>query len=1048
MFTFHLSASAPGIWHSRCGHVGVAKLRDLRRSGLIDDSGSAGHDFCIVCVKAKLASPPHLWTPVPLAANPGDFIHCDIAGPFPPSVNGHRWQLNFVDRCSRAIPFLGFCATKDKRSVANLIEFFITTVCKPRNITLRVLFSDNGTEFRNDEITALSVKYCFRQEFNAPHTPAQNGLAERANRTIAEMTRAMLFHSAAPLSLWSCAATTAAYLITRLPCAALSGDVPYSRWYGSPVKSLSHLRVWGCPVFWKVDTHKTKLEQRSREGIFVGYSTGTRSYRIYDPISKRFSESRSCVFDENFSTKRFVPAPSLVTLADFDLPPRHTPSVLSPNSLQDSPSVFSNQAPANISPIHFPFAAPSPPSSVVESMPQLSSLDLPLTSDFPPASSSPVVDPVISHEPAIIPVSDSVSRSRPGPNLSNALKKISTSATLTNKYPTISADHDVVSDRRLRSDAADLADMDHDAIRASDGFAAVSVDDALRAAFLAADASTGPRSFTEAMKSPDRHFWEQAVDAEIQSMLKHKVFQVTPRDSQNVVRAKWVFRVKRDAQGHVSRYKARLVAQGQSQVHGVDYFDSFAPVVRFETIRTNLANAVLKQKVVHQSDVETAFLLADLEEECYLEVPDGFVLDLKLLISSGALLTQDLESVRSLCQAHGSFISDDVFGVTPALRRVLCLRLLKCIYGLHQSSRRWYKKLHKILCGLGFQRSDADPCAYSRVRDGVVFIVLIYVDDIIQIADSDDDVAAFQSELDKHFKLKHMGKIHFILGVEVIHGTDGSMVLRQTAYIRELVARYSVSESKCPLLPAEPNEFLSASDGTPLSPKDVSIFQSLVGSLLYVSVGTRPDISSALRAVSRFMSSPTVTHMQAATRILKYLAGTAEKGIKYSPQGNSRIISYSDADFANDPDSRRSVSGGLSMLAGAAITWASTFQSLVSQSSCESEYIALALQVQQCLFLKQLCLSLRLDIDVKEMIIYEDNQSTIDLSKDWIFRKRTKHIDIRYHLVRHHVSEKDVTVHYQPTESMLADMFTKPQTKFLFQSMRGAVLGEKALEVK
>ena len=151
-------------------------------------------------------------------------------------------MLNFVDRCSRAV-HVAFSPTKEMQSIVGLVEHFISTVCRPLGINVRVLFSDNGTELKNDAMTALSVKYSFRQEFSATDTPAQNGLAERANRTICEMTRAMLFHSAAPVSLWSCAATTAAYLVTRLPCVALSGGIPYSRWYGKPVESLSHLRV-------------------------------------------------------------------------------------------------------------------------------------------------------------------------------------------------------------------------------------------------------------------------------------------------------------------------------------------------------------------------------------------------------------------------------------------------------------------------------------------------------------------------------------------------------------------------------------------------------------------------------------------------------------------------------------------------------------------------------------------------------------------------------------------------------------------------------------
>ena len=1013
-------------------------MRELRNSGLLGESGSIGHEFCVVCVRAKLAKPPHLWSPVPLADKPGDYIHCDLAGPFPRSVNGHRWMLNFVDRCSRAV-HVAFSPTKEMQSIVGLVEHFISTVCRPLGINVRVLFSDNGTEFKNDAMTALSVKYSFRQEFSATDTPAQNGLAERANRTICEMTRAMLFHSAAPVSLWSCAATTAAYLVTRLPCVALSGGIPYSRWYGKPVESLSHLRVWGCPVFWKLDGHKPKLAPRSREGIFVGYSTGTRAYRIYDPVTKRFSESRNCTFDETFRTKQTVRVPSLITLVDFDLPYRSMslPTVVSHDTdLGSLPSNPSHDVPA-------PFSSDLKTSSPVSSV-----LPDPVP-DALPCMPEPIpeVFPILSNAS---PSDSDLESSGIAPGLNNMLKKISSSKTLNPKYPILPRNFDATSGRQLRSDAADLADlaaMDDDAVRRSEGFS-TPIDHAFHAAFMAADASSGPRSYAEAMRSPDRVVWDQAVETEMNSMLAQQVFRVTPRTSQNVVRAKWVFRVKRDAQGKVSRYKARLVAQGQSQVFGVDYFDSFAPVVRFETIRTNLAQAVLKKKFVHQSDVETAFLLADLEEECYLEVPDGFVLDLKFLLSSGAILPEELDPILSLCQAHAVFLSDGVFGVTPALRKVLCLRLLKCIYGLHQSSRRWYKKLHKVLCSLGFVRSEVDPCAYSRVRDGVVFVVLVYVDDIIQIADSEADIEAFQKDLDKHFKLKHMGRIHFILGVEVVHGEDGSMLLRQTAYIRDLMVRFGVSAAKCPLLPAEPNVFLSASDGEPLSPDGVTLYQSLVGSLLYVSVGTRPDVSSALRAVSRFVSSPTVVHLQSAMKILKYLAGTAEKGLKFSPSGNSRIISFSDADYANDLDSRRSVSGGISILAGAAISWVSTFQSLVSQSSCESEYVALALQVQQCIFLKNLCLSLRLDIDVKEMIIYEDNQSTINLSKDWIFRKRTKHIDVKYHLVRHQVIEKKILLCYCPSQSMIADMLTKPQTKFVFQSMREAMLGEKFFEMK
>ena len=130
------------------------------------------------------------------------------------------------------------------------------------------------------------------------------------------------FQSAAPVALWTCAADTAAYLVTRLPSKALDNAIPYVKWTGQPLHSLSHLRVWGCPVFWKIQTHVSKLKSRCREGIFVGYSTGTQCYRVYDPVTKRLSESRNCTFDEKFTTKRAVRAPILESLSDFDYPIR------------------------------------------------------------------------------------------------------------------------------------------------------------------------------------------------------------------------------------------------------------------------------------------------------------------------------------------------------------------------------------------------------------------------------------------------------------------------------------------------------------------------------------------------------------------------------------------------------------------------------------------------------------------------------------------------------------------------------------------------------
>ena len=251
-YTTHQSRS-PGIWHHRLGHVGDEKLRILDSMHALGDCKLTPCSFCAVCVRSRQTNTPQSTAPIAKATNPGDRVHIDLMGPFPPSVSGKRWAMVFVDSATSYV-HVAFLAKKSDAPFA--LEEFISTILTPLKITLGRLFADNGGEFRGSAFLKLSIKYGFRREFSSPGTPAQNGLAERCNRTLMDVTRSLFFHSGAPLILWTCALHTAAYILCRIPSRAQGGRVPLQLWSPMADFSLTHMRVWGCQAYWKTDTHK------------------------------------------------------------------------------------------------------------------------------------------------------------------------------------------------------------------------------------------------------------------------------------------------------------------------------------------------------------------------------------------------------------------------------------------------------------------------------------------------------------------------------------------------------------------------------------------------------------------------------------------------------------------------------------------------------------------------------------------------------------------------------------------------------------------------
>ena len=354
-----------------------------------------------------------------------------------------------------------------------------------------------------------------------------------------------------------------------------------------------------------------------------------------------------------------------------------------------------------------------------------------------------------------------------------------------------------------------------------------------------------------------------------------------------------------------------------------------------------MSYAATCHKVVHQADVDTAFLNAVLNEEIYIELPPGLHLlsDLQSdLIPLSKLVTLSKKTGRP------------IVGV-----------LLKALYGLKQAPRQWRLELASKLKLLGFHPLYSDPGAYIRKEGSDVQILLIYVDDLIIIASNVEKVEKFKKDLSTYFKIKDLGRCKKVIGIECDQ-KGNKFYLSQSNMIHNLIEKFSVQEppTKIPMsLEYVKEREINMKDDPTLESSKKELFQSIVGSLIYLSICTRPDISYSVSKLCKNMSNPTETDLKAAYKVLRYLKGTAQQPLIIGG-GKLELMGYSDSSFADDPSTRRSTSGYLFQFGGGSISWRTTQQKLVALSTAEAEYISLAIASQEGVFLSQLITELSL----------------------------------------------------------------------------------------
>ena len=516
----------------------------------------------------------------------------------------------------------------------------------------------------------------------------------------------------------------------------------------------------------------------------------------------------------------------------------------------------------------------------------------------------------------------------------------------------------------------------------------------LKAAVQEAENTHIPNTFNEVMESSEASLWKQATDEEINNMRRNKVFKLLKREKHmKVLDGRWVFARKLGPTGEVIRHKARWVVKGFRQVEGIDYDETYASVVASMVWKFLLALAAKHDLEVEQGDVVSAFLESKMgNEKVYVEQPHGYQ-----------------EGKDLVCQ------------------------LLQALYGLKQACNSWYQTLAATLAEAGFKVVEKDHSVFFNEETGI--IVAAYVDDLLYIGSSKEGIEALKKFIETKFRMKHSGPVSSYLGLIVIRDrAKRTLYLSQEGYIKRIAEDFGMKNAKGVKTPMEVQE-VTAAPPEYRAAKDLhEAYRKLVGSLNWISITTRPDITYSVGVCCRYLQNPTEQHFLTAKRILRYLLKTADYRIRYGPKEEStgELLGYTDAAYGDCQDTYRSTSGYVFFYWNGPIAWSSQRQRLVTLSSTEAEYVAGANAAKEFVFLKDITEDIGQKPNTKPVML-ADNQSAIKLAMTPGNSARTKHFKIRAHFIRECVTKRKLfSIAYVPTDDIVADGLTKalPASKF------------------
>ncbi|KAK1695105.1 hypothetical protein QYE76_011802 [Lolium multiflorum] len=748
------------LWHRRLAHVNMRTLQSLHKGnhivGLMESVSFAKDRVCRACVEGKMHDSPHPSKTIISSKRILELLHVDLFGPVThASLGAKKHCLVIVDDYSR-YTWVYFLKTKDETQ--QIFIDFATEVQRQHNLLIMAIRSDNGSEFKNYTLNDFLSDEGIRHQYSAAYTPQQNGVAERKNRTLMDMARSMMAEYKSRYNFWAEAISTACHSSNRLYLRKGLNKTPYEILTGNK-PNISYFKVFGCKCFYKIKgVRLSKFAPKALEGIFVGYGAESHTYRIFDIASGIIIESCSVRFEENDSSQvgqvdvcagDEIPQDAIVRMGVGFFRPIEGHGVASREELcsttvepsssqhQQTPSLEANDAPTQEQ-------EENPPSHE-----QDQGQDQPSIQDQPfDICTSPNIVQDQAHE---VEHSQEIEEAQIEGQDGDPNDQVDQ---VTPPRPT----KEEIEARRLARRERQLERLEHTHDKVlGDVRAKVSTRRQLanfsnHHAYISV---VEPKKVFEALEDSD---WVEAMHEELNNFKRNKVWTLVekPKECRNVIGTKWIFKNKQDEFGNIVRNKARLVAQGFSQVEGIDFGETYAPVARLESIRILLAYASHHNFKLQQMDVKSAFLNGPLHEEVYVKQPPGF---------------EDLNFPNHV------------------------YKLDKALYGLKQAPRAWYEHLKELLVDRGFDVGLIDPTLFTKRVNGELFVCQLYVDDIIFGSTNKAFNDEFSKLMTDRFEMSMMGEMKFFLGFEIKQLRGGTFI-NQAKYLQDMLKRFKMTELK------------------------------------------------------------------------------------------------------------------------------------------------------------------------------------------------------------------------------------------------------------